>query len=106
MPTTGRIFSNENQDLPENFCAYTVGPLGNLVDSRHSERIRELLKKMEGPVNRHFSTRKTGAVRYRTEDYTVYISRAENSLIVHVKNRKTGRVLLAHRIRTGEPIIV
>ena len=90
----------------ENFDFYKVGPSNSLINATDSYKIRKALKQIQGAANQFFSKHDRGRINCTTVDYNIFISRLESSLVVNIKKRASGDVLLSQRIKVGDCIIV
>ena len=90
----------------EDFDFYKVGPEDNFIDTTDSYKIRKALKQIQDAANQFFSKHNRGRINCTTVDFNIFISRSENSLVVNIKKRESGDVLLSQRIRVGDCIII
>jgi len=87
------------------FDFYQLGPSGEITDAKDADKIRRILKQIQGQANQFFSKHQKGRIRCKSKDYNIVLSKSKDSLIIKVKGRKTGKVVLSQRIKVGGYIV-
>jgi hypothetical protein len=99
----GKGEQREIHSKPFNF--YQLGPSGEITDAKDADKIRRILKQIQGQANQFFSKHQKGRIRCKSKDYEIVLSKTKDSLIIKVKGKDTGKVVLSQRIKVGGHIV-
>ncbi|MFC1812092.1 hypothetical protein ACFL03_05325 [Thermodesulfobacteriota bacterium] len=101
--SNGSLEKRKTQSKPFDF--YQLGPSGEITDAKDADKIRRILKQIQRQANQFFSKHQKGRIRCKSKDYNIVLSKSKDSLIIKVKGRETGKVVLSQRIKVGGHIV-